>query len=367
MLQTVVGKVINGRTLKNMSLVTEFTPLKTDISESMVVSDLMANFPPICKKDTLAVQMALLSDHFTQTGEIIGLDEVPEDMLGSKLPVEKGKKAKRNELTQEEYLEAENPPKRPKKEKASEKLKSGASEVPSIQEEAQDLNPEVIIPKKTRSGKAVVSASTTALGQTLQKKKRASKPKKLVESVYVTEEIEGVEAATELVSREVKKKKAKEAAALQKALEVAKEIEVPASLLSKTVVAAVAEQALKSVAELQMDVTAEVENLLLAPGVEGAQMVSTAGSEAMSGNTSTHSEPVIHIESDSNHSPSSSSTDSDDMLIRTLLKSIHSPSPSSKLHKKPTKPYEPMEPPVEVRISELLELRSSKLPPNLST
>ena len=66
-------------------------------------------------------------------------------MPGSKLPVEK-------ELTQEEYLEAENPPKRPKKEKSSEKLKSGASEVPSIQEEVQDLNPEAIISKKTRSG-----------------------------------------------------------------------------------------------------------------------------------------------------------------------------------------------------------------------
>jgi len=115
-----------------------------------------------------------------------------------------------------------------------------------------------------------------------------------------------------------------------------------------------------------MDVTAEAENLLLAPGVEGVQMVSTAGSKAMSGYTSTHSEPVIHIESDSKPSPPSSSTDSDDMLIGTLLKSIHSPSPSSKLQKKPTKPYEPMEPPVEVRISELLELRSSKLPLNHS-
>jgi len=89
--------------------------------------------------------MALLGDHFTQTGEIIGLDEVPEEMPGSKLPVEKSRKAKRKELTQEEYLEAENPPKRPKKEKASEKLKFGTSEVPSIQEEAQDLNPEAII------------------------------------------------------------------------------------------------------------------------------------------------------------------------------------------------------------------------------
>jgi len=51
-----------------------------------------------------------------------------------------------------------------------------------------------------------------------------------------------------------------------------------------------------------MDVTAEAENLLFAPGVKGVQMVSTTGSEAMTGNTSTHSKPVIHIESDSNSS-----------------------------------------------------------------
>jgi len=64
-----------------------------------------------------------------------------------------------------------------------------------------------------------------------------------------------------------------------------------------------------------MDVTTEAENMLLAHGMEGVQMVSTAGSEAMSGNTSTHLEPVIHIESNFNPSPSSSSTDSDDMPI----------------------------------------------------
>jgi len=197
-----------------MSLVTEFTPLKTDISESMVVSDLMANFPPIYKKDTLAVQMALLSDHFTQTDEIIGLDEVPKDMLGGKLPMEKGRKAKRKELTQEEYLEAENPLERPEKEKASEKLKSSASEVPSIQEEAQDLNPEAILPKKTRSGKAAASASTIALGQKLQKKKRTTKPRKLKELVYVTKEVEDEAAATKLVTREVRKKKIADAEAL---------------------------------------------------------------------------------------------------------------------------------------------------------
>jgi len=140
-----------------------------------VVSDLMANFPPICKKDTLAVQMALLSDHFTP------------------------------------------------------------------------IAPE----------------------QTLQKKNRTSKLRKLKESVYVTEEVEDEAVTTELVTREVRKKKMADAEALQKVLEMAKEIEVPTSMLFKDAAAEVAEQALKSVAELQMDVTAEAENLLLAPGVQG--------------------------------------------------------------------------------------------------
>jgi hypothetical protein len=33
----------------------------------MVVSQLNADFPPICKKDALAVQMALLSDYYMMT------------------------------------------------------------------------------------------------------------------------------------------------------------------------------------------------------------------------------------------------------------------------------------------------------------
>jgi len=42
-----------------------------------------------------------------------------------------------------------------------------------------------------------------------------------------------IEAATELVTREVRRKKAADAAALQKALEIVKEIEVPANVLLK--------------------------------------------------------------------------------------------------------------------------------------
>ena len=89
-------------------------------------------------------------------------------------------------MTQEEYLEAEKPSKRVKKDKASEKLKSSASKVSSIQKEAQDLNPEAVIPKKTRSGTTAAPASTKAPGQTLlKKKKRTPEPRKLKESVYV--------------------------------------------------------------------------------------------------------------------------------------------------------------------------------------
>jgi len=47
---------------------------------------------------------------------------------------------------------------------------------------------------KTRSGTTVAPASTKAPRQTLlKKKKRTPEPRKLKESVYVTEEIDGME------------------------------------------------------------------------------------------------------------------------------------------------------------------------------
>jgi len=142
----------------------------------------MEDFPSICKKDTLAVQMALIGDHFETTGKLISLDEVPEEMYGGKLPVDKGRKSKRKEITEEEYLEAEQPSKKAKKDKASEKLRIGGSGVPSVQEEAQELNPEEIINKKTRSGKASAPATLSAPEQSpLKKRKRTPAPRKLKE------------------------------------------------------------------------------------------------------------------------------------------------------------------------------------------
>jgi len=64
------------------------------------------------------------------------------------------------------------------------------------------LNLEAIIKGKTRSGKQVASASTIAPVQTLlNKKKRTHKPRKLKESVYVTEETDDAEKGEERATK----------------------------------------------------------------------------------------------------------------------------------------------------------------------
>jgi hypothetical protein len=264
MLDTVVGKVINGRTLKSMNLIQEFTPLESDINESMVVSKLNADFPLICKKDSLAVQMALLSDHFSTTGEFIGLEEVPEEMPGSKLPVEGSRNSKRKKMSEEEYLEVENSS---KKKKTSDKLKIGGSGLPSIEKEVQDLDTNVVLKRKTRSGKVAASETIIAPEHPPEPKKKKRKPaiRKIMESPYVIEEVEGVEASTDLVTRELKKKKEEEAVtqALQQALKLSKEIEVPASSLISKDVAAIATKAIQAAKDLQNLVISKAEDLLL--------------------------------------------------------------------------------------------------------
>jgi len=149
-----------------------------------------------------------------------------------------------------------------------------------------------------------------------------------------------------LVTREVKKKKAEDVAALQKALEVARDIEVPASSLYGAIVAAMAEVVMNNAADLQGMATSEAGSLMMVQrAVVRAQEVIAAGSEAaaISGNSNfIHSNSVIDIESDSNLSQSnssSSSTDIDDIPLDILFKSNQKGhSSKAKLQKKPT-PY----------------------------
>jgi hypothetical protein len=191
-----------------MSLIPKdaYKKLNTDISESRAMSNLMENFPPICKKDPIEVQMHFITDHFQTYGEVIRLEDVPEEIYIGALPVAKSRKSKRKVTSKEKYLEEEQPSKKSKKERVSGKLKIGGSGVPSIQEEVQDLNPEVVLNKKTRSGKTTASSTQIAPDQPpVPKRKRKPIVRKLKESVYVTKEVEGVEAATGLVTREQEK------------------------------------------------------------------------------------------------------------------------------------------------------------------
>jgi hypothetical protein len=192
-------------------------------------------------------------------------------------------------------------------------------------------------------------------------------------------------ATTELVTREVKKKKAEDAATLAKIRELAKGIEVPASSIAKEDAGVVAQQLVQDTKDLQEMSTSEAENLLMIADVEAtakAQEDVAAGSgaaapEADIGNpVSPKSHTVIEVESDLTQSTSSQSTSSlssselDDIPIGlvypTTKKGLSS---STKIYKKPSQniPFEPMIPSVNERIGNMSEMRNKvceRLPPN---
>jgi len=72
-LGTVTRKIINGSTLGNMTLIKkeDIKKLDIDMKESRATSNLMENFPPICKQDPLDVQLYYIHDHLKSTGENI--------------------------------------------------------------------------------------------------------------------------------------------------------------------------------------------------------------------------------------------------------------------------------------------------------
>ena len=93
-LGTVTGKIINASTPRNMYLIKkeEFKNLKTDLQESFAVSNLMYNFPPICKQDPLDLQIYYIHEHLKTTGEFIRLEDIPEEMYGGTLLVARKRK-----------------------------------------------------------------------------------------------------------------------------------------------------------------------------------------------------------------------------------------------------------------------------------
>jgi len=87
--------------------------------------------------------------------------------------------------------------------------------MPTIQEEVQNLEPARNLDKRTRSGKSA-ETSQPQLAQSIPKKKRKHHVRKLKESPCVIEEEEQIEAATNLVTREVRRKRAAEVRLLER-------------------------------------------------------------------------------------------------------------------------------------------------------
>jgi len=75
------------------------------LKESAVVSNLMDDFPPICKQDPLDVRVNDILDDYEKTEQTIKLSDVPETMYGGVFPVVTKKKRK---MTKEEYLSEAN-------------------------------------------------------------------------------------------------------------------------------------------------------------------------------------------------------------------------------------------------------------------
>jgi len=207
-LGTVTGKVINGSTLKHMKLIKkeDYTELSIYLKESAVVSNLMDDFPPICKQDPLDVKVNFIMDHYEKTGQTIKRSDIPDTMYGGALPIAKSRKSKKRAISKTEYIEeAPEPlPKKAKKAKAATQVEATGYETPQPQ-----------------------------LALSIPKKKRKHHARKLKESLSVIEQENHIVAVTGLVTREIRRKKAAEEAALQKALEIATEIEIPAEALLK--------------------------------------------------------------------------------------------------------------------------------------
>jgi len=92
-LRTIIGKIINGKTLQNMKIIKKFSPNEKDLKESTVQTELMKDFPPIYKERNPEVLAELIAGYVKESGGIILDDETPNVPDEAPLRV-RGKRAK---------------------------------------------------------------------------------------------------------------------------------------------------------------------------------------------------------------------------------------------------------------------------------
>ena len=282
-------------------------------------------------------------------------------MYGGSLPVatrkRKSKKKYASEAAEEE--EAFEPkPKKVKKEKGT--LQEVGSAMPTIQEEVMDLEPVKVLNKRTRGGASFASSLPMSPQPIIHKKKRKHVVRKMKVSSYVTDEDVEVEGSTDIVTREVRKKKAADVDALQQTFEIATEILVPAEVLLNESTTEAAQKVVELAGDLQELVVAEQDLQEKDVACSGAGTSKVDASEATRGNSDSHniSENIVEVESTST---STSSETLDDIPLSRVYENLHkalAPSPSSKHQKRPTDDVETSEPlPIEERVGALVDQR----------
>jgi len=204
------------------------------------------------------------------------------------------------------------------------------------------------------------------------KRKRKHVARKLKESKYVEAEEEQVAEATQLVTREVSRKKVNDEA-VQRAVELARQIEVPASSIAREDAAEAAQQVIEAAEVVQELAASKAEVLALVGSKEAKEgnagtseaPVSPEAPEGMSDNLHTEVE-IVELGSSSSetrsNSPSSSSStsssDEDDIPLRKVYSTINKiPSTSTKTTQKPDDIFVPMYPSVEERMIDMQQRR----------
>jgi len=300
-------------------------------------------------------------------------------MYGGSLPIASKKRKSKKKATSEATEDEEASEPKPKKAKKEKFVQGVGTSMPTIQEEAQELEPAKILNRRTRGGNSTGSSQSLPPQPSIPRKKRKKIRKKVLQEEVDAE----IEAATNLVTREVRRKKAADTAALQKTLEIAKEIEVPAEALLKESIVENAQKIVELAGNLQeLVVVGELLN-----DTEEAQKEDVAcsdvgtseadASRATRGNTDSHniSDNVIEVESSSistsNTNFVSTSSDIDDIPLNRVYENLHkslAPSSSTKhLKKHDDDTFVPMYPYVLDRIANMSQLRidvCNRLPAN---
>jgi len=80
-LRTVIGKIINGKTLQNMKIIKKFSPNEKNLKESTSQTKLMKDFPPIYQERNPEVLTKLIADFVKESGIFLDAEtpDTPDD------------------------------------------------------------------------------------------------------------------------------------------------------------------------------------------------------------------------------------------------------------------------------------------------